>query len=258
MTIKMLSHKFREYQELEIYPIGDLHIGSREFQESQFQKLSRYIMEKENRYIVIVGDIVDNGIKSSVTSPYDAVMQPKEQRELAAEILFPLITRVLCGTSGNHEYRSRKDCDTDPLELIMSKLNLEHLFQPDIAFLNIAVGDRKNHDQRPPKYSIAVTHGTGGGLRLGASLSKCEPFAISMGVDLLITGHSHKPATAPTMRFEADLSKGVMVERPIRILVSTGWLSYDGYPARKMYNPVAIAPNHAILNGTEHNISIVS
>ena len=258
MTIPMIAHKIRGHNKIEIYPICDLHVGSKEFQEGEFQKLSREIMAAENRYVVLVGDLCDNGIRSSVTNCYDAVMSPRDQRIYAAELIYPLKDRVLCSVSGNHEYRSRKETDTDPVELIMSKLNLEHYFRPDIAFVKIDAGDRDRNDIRPPRYCMGVVHGSGGGMRLGAGLSKTEPFALSMGVDLLISGHSHKPATAPTLRLECDMQKGVMVPRETRIMVATGWLEYGGYATRKLYSPVALRPNKAILDCKRFDISVLS
>lgn len=257
-TIPMISHKIKEFPFIEIYPICDLHVGSKEFQEAEFQKTSRYIMAEPNRFVVLAGDIVDNGVKSSVTSPYEALMQPREQRIYAAELLYPLVSRVLCVVPGNHCYRSIKDVDADPMEIIASKLNIEHLYRPDIAFLKLDVGERTDHTKRPPRYCVAVTHGAGNGSLLGAGLSKSESFALSLGVDLMITGHSHRPSTAPTTRLECDMGKGVMVSREVRIMIATGWLSYGGYPARKMLKPLPIRPNHAILNGREFDISVVS
>lgn len=255
-TIPMIKHKFD--RGIEIVPISDLHIGSKEFEEGLFNRLVREILASENTYCVIVGDMVDNGIKSSVTSPYEAVMQPNDQRKYAAELLLPLKDRILCGVSGNHEYRSRKDTDTDPMQLIMERLNLEHLFRPDIAFMDIKCGDRLNNKLTPPRYCIGVTHGTGGGMLIGSGLNKQEPFAMALGLDLLITGHTHRPMTAPSIRYTPDFQKGVMVPREMRLLISTGFLSYGGYPTRKMLKPVCIRPNRAILSGTEYDISVLS
>lgn len=256
MSIPMIKHVFNST--IEIYPVSDLHVGSMEFNEGAFIKLSREILSEENRYVVIVGDMTDNGIKSSVTNIYDATMTPSEQRKYAADLLYPLKDRVLCGVSGNHEYRSRKETDTDPMQLIMERLNLEHLFRADIAFLHIKCGERTSTHDRPPSYCVGVTHGAGGGMLLGSGLNKAEPFAIALGVDLLITGHTHRPMTAPSVRYECDKQKGVMVPREIRLMIATGWLTYGGYPTRKMLKPVIIRPNKAILSGNKYDISVLS
>lgn len=254
--IPMIRHKFDEG--IEVYPISDLHIGSKEFNEGQFQRVSREILEQPNRYCVIAGDIVDNGIKSSVTSGYDAVMQPAAQRKYAAEILYPLRDRILCFVSGNHEARSARESDTDVAELIASKLDLEHLFKPDIAFLDISCGKRPHHGVRPPRYCVAVTHGAGGGMLLGSGINKAEPFAQAIGCDLLITGHTHRPITAPSARLVPDLGKGIMILREIRLLTGTAYMDYGGYPSRKMMRPVTIRQNKAILSDNSFDIAVLS
>lgn len=258
MTIRMTPYRFRGFDTFEIYPVCDLHIGAPEFNEAIFQKLSREILERENRYVVVAGDVVDNAIVGSVGSVYGARMQPAEQKRFAAELLLPLKDRILCLTSGNHERRSERLVGDSPLRDIASKLNIEDKYNPIAAFLKLDIGDRSNNTKRPPHYSVCVTHGAGAGVKLGAGINKSETFAISMGVDLIITGHSHKPITAPTTRYECDFAKGVMIKREIRLLIASGFLDYDGYPIERLYPPVAIRPNKAILNCREHDIAVLS
>jgi len=243
--------------EIEIHPLADLHVGSREYNEKIFLAWRDMVLSAPNRYVVVCGDLVDNGVKSSVTSGYEAMMQPREQRIHAAELLEPLKDRILCAVAGNHENRSVKDTDTDPLEIILSKLNLEHLYRPDIAYLYISFPQPANHSLQPPTYTVMVTHGNSGGMLIGAGLNKMEPFAMAMGADLLITGHTHRPATAPMMRFTPN-NRGVMVAREVRILVTTGFLEYGGYSARNMLRPVPIAPNYAVLDGGEYKMRVVT
>lgn len=141
--------------------------------------------------------------------------------------------RILAGVSGNHEARSRKGDYQDPMEIIMAMLGLKHLYRVGTAFLKIDLwGDsrkRPTGSRTRPRYVVALNHGSGGGGGAGTALNRMIPLAISWGVDLLISGHTHKPALAPAMRLEPDLGKGVMVPRPVRALVATSWLTYGGY-----------------------------
>lgn len=255
-TIKMICQKLNHPEGIELYGLSDLHIGSREFNEAAFQKVSREILDAPNRYILLAGDYIDNGVKSSVTSPYDAVMQPKAQRDYAVEILHPLKDRIIAAVGGNHEYRSSKDTDTDPAEIIMTKLGLENNYKETMAFALLKVGERTNHKKCTPLYCICLTHGSSGGQTLGAGLTKADQFASIAGSDLMVLGHSHKPATAPASRLECDRQKGLMVQRNYGIMICTAWLDYGGYPARKSLKPLPIACNHAILGGKEHSVSV--
>lgn len=258
MTIKMIEHKLLGHETIEIYPISDMHVGSKEFDEASFQKLIREILSQDNRFVILAGDLIDNGLKNSVSNVYEQTMRPKEQMDYAAELLYPIRDRILCSVGGNHERRSNRETDTDPAELIAARIGIDHLYRENMAFLKIKAGERKNNSLRSPNYTIGVVHGNGGGMLLGSGLNRAEPFAQAMGVDLLIMGHTHKPLTAPTSRYEADLQKNVMVKREIRIMVSTGWLTYGGYPTQKMLRPVTIRPNKAILSSEYHDIAVLT
>lgn len=255
-TMKMICHKLNFPQGIELYGLSDLHIGSKEFDESAFKKVSNEILAADNRFVVLDGDYIDNGVKSSVTSPYDAAMRPSEQKRYAAELLYPLRHRILGAVGGNHEYRTVKDCDDDPAEDIMAKLDIEHVYRETMAYIMIKVGERSNHEKTPPTYVICLTHGSSGGSLMGAGLNKADQYAAISGADLMILGHSHKPSTAPASRWESDKTRGIMVQRNYGVMICTAWLTYGGYPARKSLRPLPIACNHAILGGTEHSISV--
>ncbi len=244
-------------ESIEIHPLGDLHVGSREFDERTFVAWRDMVLAAPNRYVTLMGDIVDNAVKSSVGSPYDSTMQPREQRIHAAELLEPIRDRIIGAVGGNHCYRTVMDTDTDPMEIVLSKLNLEHLYSPEMMYLLVSFPLQTNHHVQPPRYTVLITHGNSGGMLIGAGLNKMEPYAMAMGADLMITGHSHKPATAPMLRYVTN-GRGVMSAREVRIMTCTGWLQYSGYPARKMLRPVPIAPNYAVLDGREYKMRVVT
>ena len=255
-TKKMICHRLNFPDGIELYGLSDLHIGSKEFDEGAFQRMVREILAKPYRFVVLAGDYIDNGVKSSVTSPYEATMQPKAQREYAAEILFPIKDRILAAVGGNHEYRTQKDSDFDPAECIMSKLGIEDRYRESMADVLIKVGERTSHCKTPPTYAICLAHGASGGALPGAGLNAADRYAATSGADLFIMGHTHKPSNAPMSRWECDKGKGVMVQRNYGIMICTAWLTYGGYPARKLMRPLPIACNHATLSGREHGMAI--
>jgi predicted phosphodiesterase len=258
MQIKSIVHKFPQFSELEIYGLGDLHIGSKEYNSREFRRVIEKILEKENRYCVLCGDLLDNGIEGSKTSPYSQVIVPGDpQIEGVVEILKPLAGRVLGMTDGNHEQRTGKLVHVDIYGIIAYKLGILDLYRPGICPMIVRVGERKDHHTQPPIYSIGITHGAGAGTTLGAGLTKAEGFALANGFDALIVGHSHKPSSAPSLRFISDYNHGCMTSRIIRIMVVTGWLDYGGYPISKMYKPVAIKVNKLILSGEEYDMDVL-
>lgn len=258
--IPMIIHNLHGFDTVEIVPFGDWHIGSKECRIDLIKEQIAYILAEPNRFCTLDGDLEDNGVKSSVTSPYDATMQPGEQMRYVAELLKPLAEakRILCIVGGNHEYRTRKDCDISPMSVIASKIDCEHLYREEMAFLKIDLGERSSAHMAAPRYCVMVVHGTGGGALLGSGISRAESFAMAMGCDMLIMGHTHKPITAPSARYVCDMARNVMRYREFRILIGTGYLDYGGYPARKMMRPVAIRPSKAILSGKKFDIAVLS
>ena len=91
-----------------ILPCSDIHIGSKQFSQSRWD---RFKEQAKGKYIMIVGDCIDNGIKSSISSTYEQTMMPSAQKEWLYQELKPFAedldeygnSRILCGVGGNHE-----------------------------------------------------------------------------------------------------------------------------------------------------------
>jgi DNA polymerase II small subunit/DNA polymerase delta subunit B len=80
--MKIVPFKFsEEYDEIEIYPLNDLHIGAKETDIKLFQQFAKFIKDKPNRYIVCIGDLLNNALKNSVSDVYSETMNPNEQRK---------------------------------------------------------------------------------------------------------------------------------------------------------------------------------
>lgn len=259
-TIKMLTHDFsdRGFENIEIYPIFDLHVGLETFNEPYLQDVVAEIAEKENRFAVLGGDLIENATKDSVGDVYHSQIPIDGQPNHVAALMRPIVDRILVILPGNHCHRSKKATGQDPMFLVAALLGIVDLYMQDMAFLKIKAGSRAGHHKRPPHYSVCVTHGAGGGKGVGSGLNAAEASALALGADLLIFGHTHKPATAPIVRYECDMSKGVMTIKEVRILVATSFVNYAGYPMRGMMRPTAIRHNKAILKATEHDVAVLS
>lgn len=256
MAIPMIVHKLDHKDGIYIYGLSDLHIGSMEFNEKKFIEFTNSILKEENRYCVVVGDIIDNGTKNSVTGPYCQTMSPREQREYAHELLLPIKDRILGIVSGNHERRSTKETDTDPAELIAERLNLHHLFRPGTAFIEVKLGKRRSGHFAAPCYCVAISHGSSGGQLMGAGLNKADQFAVASGADLVIMGHSHKPANAPGARLVYFPQKSAMIQTKYAVMICTAWLDYGGYPLDMALKSLPISPNRAWLSAIEKEMEI--
>ena len=238
---EMVEHKYPG--EMEIYPLADVHYGSIECNEKAWEAVIKEILEKPNRFCVLNGDLVDNGVKSSVTNCYEATCPPSAQKKYMVDALRPLAEagRIILATSGNHEYRTKRESDQDITHDILTKLDCEDVFRPDVAFLVCRVGDRGigNNHQPNISYNIVMVHGTGGGYLPGSTLNRNERFATQYidGVDIAIVSHSHRGMVSRPSKLVINSQAMNVTQRDILVVSSVAWMDYGGYAMRKMLPP---------------------
>ncbi len=212
-------------------------------------------------YLVLGGDLIDNGTRSGVTNVFRATMSPSAQKKEMANILSEVRDRCLCFVPGNHERRSGKDADDDPMYDIAAKLDLEHLYRENIAFVKIQMGKNRKEvgsvgDKRPT-YMLTVVHGSGGGILTGGSVNRGERFGYVIdGMDALIVGHTHKPFTTQPGKIYIDPRNNKVSVKPFKVISSTSWLEYGGYAAQKMLLPTTHCLNTLTLRGDHKEIVV--
>lgn len=236
----LIVHRLPECKEARVYFIGDLHVGAIEANIKGWEKFCERILSEKNAYICILGDMMNNATKSSVSNVFDDTMRPREQKRYLANALAPLSERILCAVSGNHEYRSGKDADDDPMLDILSKLDLEDLYRQNAAFVKIAFGSRdagRGCEKPLQTYTLCVTHGAGGGIYTGAAVNRNERMAMFVNTDILAVGHTHKGAITKPQRIEVDSYTNTVKMKTTTVISSCSWLSYGGYALRKMLLP---------------------
>lgn len=238
----LITRKFKK--DITIYPISDVHLGSLEHNEAEWAKFVNKVMSEPDSYIILAGDLMNNATRSSVSNVFDDVLRPREQKERLVKFLTPIKNKILCAVSGNHERRSEKDADDDPMYDIMCKLNLEDIYRQNIAFLKISFQpyDSKQSERGRVAYTFAVTHGTGGGIYTGTSVNRNERFGYTIdGLDCLIVGHTHKGTISKPAKIVIDPRNDVVTIKPFTVVTSQSWLSYGGYAVQKMLLPASNA-----------------
>lgn len=223
-----------------IYPIGDLHLGAIGANEQEWKDFVEYISTAPDAYIVIVGDMLDNATKNSVASTYEQMYRPMEAKNILADYMRPIADKILCGVRGNHENRSVREVDLDPLYDVFCRLNIEDRYRAGTAFLYLGIGERSNGQRHRAiqSYNIVVTHGTGGGKQAGSSINNQHRFGTSIeGCDVLITGHTHSPSITKPSKTVFDPTQNCIRTEPFACVQCASWLSYSGYPLQKMMPP---------------------
>lgn len=240
---EMIQHQFLGGHDITIYPVFDVHLGSPNCMEQQFADFVERVAATPDTYLILGGDLIDNGTKSSVTNVFRATMFPSEQKRMMAKLLEPARNRVLCIISGNHERRNR-DVDDDPCYDIAAKLDIEDRYRENIAFVKIQLGRQERDSgartsaEDRPCYNLVVCHGAGGGILTGGAVNRGERFGYVVdGMDALILGHTHKPFTTQPGKIQIDPRNNRVSIKPFRVISATSWLDYGGYAAQKMLLP---------------------
>jgi len=249
--------EFPDRHDIRLYAVSDLHVGAAEWQEQAWTHFRQSILGDPHAYVIIAGDMMNNGIKSSVTNVYEEKMRPREQKARLVEELTPLRDRIVCGVPGNHCQRSAKEVDDDPLYDVFCKLDLEDIYRENGAFCLVRMGKKAADGERNPTYRVAALHGSGGGALMGAYVNKTDRFGMAIdGLDLLVVGHSHKPITWPSGKLVFDPQNNRITIKPFRVVVSTSWLDYAGYALRKMLTPTVICQTRITLFGDHKAIEV--
>jgi predicted phosphodiesterase len=261
---ELIQHKFLGGHDITIVPISDVHLGSPGCMEQKFMEFLETVKNTPNLYLTLGGDLIDNGTRSSVTNVFRATMFPSEQKKMMAKLLEPVRDRCLCFLPGNHERRNR-DVDDDPCYDIAAKLDLEHLYRENIAFLKIQLG-RENYENGlrmngllRPTYTIVVVHGSGsgGGVLTGGAVNRSERFGCVIdGMDALIVGHTHKPYTTQPGKIQIDPRNNLVTMKPFKVICATSWLEYVGYAARGMMLPSSHCLQTLTLRGNKKEILV--
>lgn len=252
----MIQRHFPRNDDLRLYFICDVHYGAQEHMDQAWTQFCADAQKDPHAYIILGGDLLNNGTKTSVSNVYRETVRPMQAKREMADMLKPLKSKILCAVSGNHERRNR-DVDNDPMYDIMAKLDLEDIYRENMAFLKIQIGNTKNNGQNNPTYMLCVTHGAGGGALSGGVINRNERFGYAIdGADALLVGHSHKPMISSPSKIVIDSRNNIVSTRPFKVITGTSWMNYGGYAAQKMLLPTGHAPQTITLSGRKKQISV--
>ena len=257
---ELIQHQFYGGHDITIVPVFDVHLGSQECMEQEFIEFINTVKETQNVYLVLGGDLLDCGLRNSLTNVYRATMPPSQQKREMANILEPVRDRLLCFVQGNHERRSAREADDCPIYDIACKLDLETLYRENIAFLKIMLGRDGGQTvagKERPTYVLTVTHGTGNGALYGGAVNSSTRFSnVIDGMDALILGHTHKPYTMQPGKIQIDPRNNKVTIKPFKIVSATSWLRYGGYAAQKMLQPTTHCLQKLTLKGDHKDMFV--
>jgi hypothetical protein len=246
-----------KWKNLRIVPISDLHWGSKECDKKRFLEYVEWIKNTENVFCFLNGDIIDNALTDSPGGAiFDNTMTPSRQAKSITGVLAQIAHKILWAQPGNHEQRTMKRTDFDPLYWICRELEIPYYDQPLFADI-LWNGNR---------FNFYCMHGTGGGRTPGGKLNTAvRPMEFTDFIMFYVMGHVHDPINNPIIRRcilreydeKGGLAKLRVVDRVQHTVIASAWLDFfGGYGARAGYAPPPRGATACILNADgSYNVS---
>ena len=250
--LELIEHQFPD--DINIYPISDVHLGAVEHAQREWQDFLNRVKD-EDTYLILAGDLLNNSVRSAgFANPFDEVLRPREAKIRMVEYLAPIKDKIICVVTGNHERRTYRDDDQDLTYDICAKLNIEHLYRENIAYMAISLGERPNEPKPKQTYNFAVMHGNGGGIYTGAAVNRNDLFGnVIDGLDCLFAGHVHKGFITKPAKICIDARNRCVSMKHYVVISCVSWLNYGGYAARAMLLPAQVCdPQKLHLSSGRH------
>lgn len=230
-----------ELQSAEILIAADIHTGSAEFDERRWERFEE-LLRRPDTFVVFAGDQCEYATRSSKSDVYTQALSPHQQKRWWVEHLKPYKEKVLCIVDGNHEFnRASKDADDFPLYDIALALGIEDRYRSEGAFVDIGLGSIKG-GSRQVHYVFRVQHQA----RNNANHGTADGFE---GIDVFISGHTHKPMDKPLSKLVYDAKKKCVAQRDVENIVSGHFLRFGGYGERAGYRPTSTKLYSVVLSG---------
>jgi len=232
-----------------IYAVGDVHVGSPNFSEDIWYEWKKLVMKDPNARVVIVGDMLDNGLKNSKTNVYFQKYSPFEQKEWAKRELGDFRDKIIGAVTGNHEGRGIIEVGSCPLYDVFAKLDLEDSYRENMAFIKVSLGEKRS--DRQYAYNVVLGHGKG--------KVATEKFAYTIdGMDVLVTGHLHGAGSTFPAKIVIDPRNEVVTIKGFAHVKVPSFQTLGGYALRDMYQGQDPAKFPIIrLGGTKKEVSVI-
>lgn len=206
--VKKIKHK--ESNPVEVYFIGDMHLGSKTFAKKKFEILINKIKKQKNARIVLMGDHGEF-IESDDTRRYDPACIDKKwntadkQHKQIVKYFKPIKKKIIGVLRGNHEAAYAKyhkdqfdDKTRDHAEALSQELNVPYL--EDMGAIELAIGKWKYH--------LVVAHGAGSSGNLAGQIRSLNNIINSYELvpHVVCMGHVHALQTIvnPKMNFNFE------------------------------------------------------
>lgn len=217
---------------LHAYAIGDVHVGSPQFNEKAIKKKIDIIKNDELACLCLLGDLGDFALRNSRSNIYQATMQPKEQVDYIYSLFYDVRDKIVCAVSGNHEERLiREGGGIDPLLTLCCRWGCEEVYRENMGIIKLAFGSIKGNVtgkvQQNVFYGLCIH---------GSTKRKNHVFQLGVeGCDFGFSAHVHEPMYKPNGKIRVSRESGQAHHVPYKEVVVDANLSIGGYGVKHQH-----------------------
>ena len=255
--MKIITKDLPQFDTLEIYPLADVHVGDPLQDKKRLKQFMDEILEQENRYVIVNGDIINNAVRHGVSDIYAEELSPNEQIDETVSLLAPIKDRILVITEGNHENRTYKQDGILIMYQVAKRLDIFDSYSEGAYLLFVKFGKSQGRDCRKIPYAIYGKHGSGSGRKVGAKAIRLIEMAEVVDADVFLVSHTHTPMILRKKFFRVDYRNNKVTEVDQLFVNTNGFLNYGGYGENFGYSPTSTKYPKIILNGIERKAEAI-
>ena len=252
--------------EFRLYPLGDIHIGTKHCTESDVQKVINEIKDDPGAIWVGMGDYGEfitpsdkrwdsQSIAEWLQGKQDNIAE--EQTKRLVSLLSPIADKCIGLLEGNHEDTIRRYLHIDVQTNLCDRLELENLGYSAWIRLRFA---RENSNERHV-YKCVFSHGAGWAITPGAKMNRLQRFMNSFDARIYGMGHMHDIITHTVPYLE--LSDANLIKQKERVGAITGcWFkTYSqgvaaSYGEKKSYPPTSLGCPVFVIKPTTDEVRV--
>ena len=255
--MKVITKELPQFEELEIYPLADVHIGDPLHDKKRLKQFIQEVLEKENRYVIVNGDVINNAVRQGVSDIYAEELSPNEQIDETVRILTPIKDRILIITEGNHENRSYKQDGILIMYQVAQRLDIFDTYSSGAYLLFVKFGMSQGRDCRKMPYAIYGKHGAGGGKKVGAKAIRLFEMAEVVDADVFLHSHTHVPMVLRKTFHRVDYRNEKVTPIEQLFINTNSFLNFGGYAENYGYHPTSTQYPKIVLNGIDREVKAI-
>jgi len=210
---------------IQIIQMSDIHLGAKTHLKQAFLDMVELIGKTRYVWWVGHGDLIENNTKTSVgEGVHEQYLEPEEQAEEIADILYPIRKKCLGLARGNHEKRTSTTSGIDVVNRLSRDLRVPRLMDHSLHTFCF--------DDVDKEYVLMVTHGKFGGSTDGGKRRAVENLVHIYDADGYVYGHVHGLDTWK------HIVMGNRFDRLRKFAINGSFMAYiDSYAQEAGYRP---------------------